>query len=417
MIKNPSELITTYRFDLLIKYLYAKSIVNNYETTYFKEMYKEHLRLWNGFKEYDNTNKNTFEDFDNEFKNIIKSVKDGGFDSNISLVPIVEDKYIVNGSHRVASCLLFDRDVHCRESTLQSDGQKDCSWISLFSILKYNSNFADRVALEYAMLKKNTYIVTLFPSANNNFQQPLQILNRIGKVFYYKPIHFTDNGSLNLMKELYLDEEWATAYNGLGYVTKKNLCFTTNSPTYVFLVEFNDIQDSIEAKKEIRKIFNIGNHSVHVNDTHSETIRLSQSLFNEKSLHVLNHQQVKNNELHSCLNDFKSIISSKGLSIDDYCITGSSILAAYGMKKFNDLDYLHNSEVINDDRNLIHSHNEYGIGLYEINYHEIIYNSNNHFYYNGVKFASLDILKDLKIKRSEEKDTLDLQIIDTLKNK
>jgi hypothetical protein len=415
MIKNPKDLISTYRFDLIIKYLYSKSIINNYKTSYFKDMYKEHLYKWNGFKEYDNPNKNTFEDYDNEFNNIIESIKNG-FDPNISLVPIVDNKYIVNGSHRVAACLSLNKNVNCRESFEISDGQKDCSWISLFSRLDISKSFSDRVALEYAMLKSNTFLVTLFPSANNNYQQPLDILNKIGKVFYYKSINFSKNGPLNLMKQLYLDEEWATAYNGLGYITKRDLCFTTEQPTYVFLVEFNSVQDAIDAKKEIRNIFNIGNHSVHVNDTHDETIRLSQYLFNDEGIHFLNNKESNNQDLDICLNEFKQIISSNNLNIDDYCITGSSILCAYGVRDFNDLDYLHSSKEVRDDKDLIHSHNNYGIGLYHLDYDEIIYNPNNHFYYNGVKFASLDVLKNLKVKRNESKDIIDIDIINKLKN-
>ena len=415
MVKNPIDLVSTYRFDLIIKYLYAKSIINNYKTSYFQEMYKEHLYKWNGFKEYDNPNKNTFEAYDSDFNNIIGSIKNG-FDPNISLVPIVENKYIVNGSHRVAACLLLDKSVNCIESFEISDGQKDCSWISLFSELGLSTSFSDRVALEYSKIKSNTFVVTLFPSANNNYQQPLDILNRIGKVFYYKPINFSKNGSLNLMKQLYLDEEWATAHNGLGYITKSNLCFTTEQPTYVFLVEFNSVQDAIDAKKEIRSIFGIGNHSVHVNDTHDETIRLSQYLFNDEGIHFLNNKESNNEYLDICLNKFKQIISSNNLNIDDYCITGSSTLCAYGVRDFNDLDYLHRSKELTDDKDLIHSHNNYGIGLYDVNYDEIIYNPNNHFYYNGVKFVSLDLLKKLKVKRNEPKDIIDIDTINKLKN-
>ena len=218
------------------------------------------------------------------------------------------------------------------------------------------------------------------------------------------------------MKQLYLDEEWATAHNGLGYITKSNLCFTTEQPTYVFLVEFNSVQDAIDAKKEIRSIFGIGNHSVHVNDTHDETIRLSQYLFNDEGIHFLNNKESNNEYLDICLNKFKQIISSNNLNIDDYCITGSSTLCAYGVRDFNDLDYLHRSKELTDDKDLIHSHNNYGIGLYDVNYDEIIYNPNNHFYYNGVKFVSLDLLKKLKVKRNEPKDIIDIDTINKLKN-
>ena len=51
------ELLSTTRFDLIVKYLYAKSYKKGYETNYFLEMYKHHLKIWNGFKEYNNPKK------------------------------------------------------------------------------------------------------------------------------------------------------------------------------------------------------------------------------------------------------------------------------------------------------------------------------------------------------------------------
>jgi len=39
---------------------------------------------------------------------------------------------------------------------------------------------------------------------------------------------------------------------------------------------------------------------------------------------------------------------------------------------------------------------------------EIIYNPPNHFYYRGIKFASLEMVKQMKSKRGEEKDISDL---------
>ena len=53
-IRKAIDLVTPYRFDLVLKYLYAKAIVKGYNTTFFKDMYKKHLELWNGFREYDN---------------------------------------------------------------------------------------------------------------------------------------------------------------------------------------------------------------------------------------------------------------------------------------------------------------------------------------------------------------------------
>ena len=75
-MKKAIELVTHFRFDLVLKYLYTRSIVKKYKTNFFKEMYKKHLELWNGFREYDNPNKCTFEAFDDE---VIKNLNQRNF--------------------------------------------------------------------------------------------------------------------------------------------------------------------------------------------------------------------------------------------------------------------------------------------------------------------------------------------------
>jgi hypothetical protein len=63
---------------------------------------------------------------------------------------------------------------------------------------------------------------------------------------------------------------------------------------------------------------------------------------------------------------------------------------------------------------MISSHNEYSNGRYDKTIDDIIYNPKNHFYYNGIKFASLDIVKSLKVNRWEEKDKIDVELINSV---
>ena len=44
---NPIDLLTHKRFDVVIKYLYA----SNLSSEFYKNAYKEHLKVWNGFYE------------------------------------------------------------------------------------------------------------------------------------------------------------------------------------------------------------------------------------------------------------------------------------------------------------------------------------------------------------------------------
>lgn len=414
MIKHPKDLITHTRFDLLMKYMYAKAIVEGYDTEFFKDMYKEHIRIWNGFKEYNNPNKNSFEKYDEEFHNIIESFKDKGFKSEISKIPVIGN-HILNGAHRTAAALALNKAVIVREGKNAIDGQYDCGW-GFFKSLKLPEVYANRTAIEYASLKPNTHMVMVFPSAKGHRDKVLSILNKYGRVFYYRDVNIT--GSLNLMKELYAGEPWGGTfednYGGLEY--KARLCYPTPGITTGYLVEFDNLNQAVKAKAEIRSIYGIGKNSVHINDTHPETVRIAKLIFNDNSIHHLNNAKIVNfKKFNKCIEDFKKIINNRGLNIDDYCVTASSTLSIYGLREGNDLDYLHNNPVIlHDPTDLIHSHNSYGVGRYHLDRDEIIYNPENHFYSMGVKFASLDVVKKLKEKRGEPKDKVDIDLINKI---
>jgi hypothetical protein len=170
---NPHDLITNQRFDVIVKYLYAQSIIKNYQTDTYKNLYKEHLIKWNNCFEISNPSKNSFEVFDNTFKDIITNISENGFDPQISKIPVVNDKYIVNGAHRLAASLALNKNVFTEESTSIKDGQLICSWEGEFKKLNLSETLCDRVALEYAKLKNNTYIVSVFPSTGGNIEVPL----------------------------------------------------------------------------------------------------------------------------------------------------------------------------------------------------------------------------------------------------
>lgn len=414
---NPFNLVRHTRFDLIIKYLYAKSLVNGYNTNYFREIYKEHLKLWNGFREYNNPDKNTFEKFDDYFKNIIKSISTKGFDPNISLVPTQDEYYILNGAHRTAACLALNSNIETTPGLNGKDGMYNCNW-EYFKKLGYPIEYADQIAIEYSKLKKNTHMVILFPTPDGEYQKVLNILNDIGNVFYYKNVLLHNNGPLNLMKELYFGEKWAGDHtnNYSGFRSKASLCYRNNKETIAFLVEFENLEDTVKVKKTIRDLYGVGNHSVHINDTHEETVRIAKLMFNDNSLHHLNNSHITKYDLfNKCIINFKNFINDNNYDLDDYCVGGSSTLSAYGLREGKDLDYLHfNPTEIKDDLNLIHSHNEYSKNWYPLNKDEIIFNPKYHFYSRGVKFVSLDVIKKLKEKRNEPKDTIDINLINSI---
>jgi hypothetical protein len=420
---DPIELLTTNRFDVIIKYLYAKSYLNNYKSNYYLDMYREHLRLWNNFIEYDNKNKRGFEFFKNTFENLIDDININGFNQNESVIPVM-NKNILNGSHRLASALISNKNVFTTPGLNGRDGQLDCGW-RFFKGLGFSESYSDRVALEYALLKKNTHVITIFPKAvaSGKLDQLDKIINDGSRVFYSKRIKLNKNGLFNLIRELYLDEPWVGKYPKYdGYLGKTQYCYADDD-TIIYLCEFNSLNDCVKIKEKIRNLYNINKHSVHINDTHEETMRISKTVFNQNSVNFLNNNksvtldgslnisEVKYlNNFETYLGEYKRLLTKTYPLEENYCVTSSSVLAIYGLRDVTDLDYIHSIDTKIESNN-IHSHNNHGEKLYETHYDDIIHNPDNHFYSRGIKFVSLDLIKKFKLKRSETKDIVDISLI------
>ena len=412
---NPLELISPQRFDILAKYIYAKGRENKYDSSFFVDVYREHLYAWNKINS-DFDGKYNLNDYINSFHNTLDSIKKEGFDSKKSQIPIISKKSIspLNGAHRAAASLLYNKNVSCIPGTPKKDGM-----LCDFNYLKNKGlkiHWLDMMALEYAKLKDDTFVISLFPSCTHTKDEEVRnILRKAGEIVYEKDVYLNKEGGSRYAVEMYKGEEWiGNIHNNFhGASNKARLCFTNNlKPLKVFLMKFPKNETHIrEVKENIRHLFGIGNHSVHINDTHEETIRLAKVLFNDNSIHFLNNSKedhIQSFEEH--INYFKQFIEYNNLDIDDYCITSSSVLSRYGLRPGKDLDYLHRGPQI-EGHPLIHSHNEYSIGKYSTTIDDIIYNPMNHFYYGGIKYATLDIILKLKTKRNEEKDKTDIKLI------
>jgi len=407
------ELLKKNRFDVLAKYLYGK--YRTHDTSFATDLYKEHLRVWNNFNELDNKDKNSFADFSVVFDELIDDIRLNGFDIAKGTVPVTNNMELLNGSHRLAACLLYDREIDYHFAQSEDEGQFDCSSF-YFKSRGLESKYLDVMATEYAKLKSNTFIVSLFPSAVSQGQQRVNeaysIIQNNSNVVYFKQIPHKNNGPLNITRQLYLDEDWGLSWesNFSGFATKAKLCFTDSSPGIVFLVELEKQEDAIRLKDMVRQVFGIGKHSCHINDYHEETVRLARVFFNDNSIHYMNNSNyIYYPNFQNQFEYYKRYISDNNLDPDKYCITASSVLSTYGLREGQDLDYLHDGDTI-DGHEDIHSHNQ-EIHNYTKTRDDIIYNPNNHFWYDGVKVASLGVIRELKEKRNEPKDVVDIQLI------
>jgi FkbM family methyltransferase len=410
-------LLTPYRFDVPAKYVYARFRDRGVSCRFAHDLYAEHLKVWNNLCEFDPV-KQGLEAYLDAFHRILDSTKSEGFDPGISQVPVGRSLSPVNGGHRVAACLLYGKDVGCRvtDEALESHN---------YNYLYFRNREANvpgglapkwqnAIALEYCRLKPQTYAALVFPSAEGKHREIMDILLSWGHVVYEKEFHLGPRARLNLIRCIYAGEPWlGDARDGYGGTNAKvAYCFARPGPLRLFIFETYAPESVARAKAEIRGLFGLDKHSVHINDSHEETISVTEALLNANSLHFLeNAKPDLPVRLLQYMAALRQWLGRFGLSPEDVCIGGSAVLAAYGMREGKDLDFLHHFPLpVAELPPELGSHNEYA-GLYGLTADDLIYDPANHFHYGGFKFVSLPIIARMKKARGERKDAVDLSLM------
>ena len=422
MKHNALELLLKQkRFDLIFKYLYLKNKDKN--PKFFEDLYIEHIRAFNGFSEEhpsDGVPKETKESFVNSFNTLFDNIKKNGFDKSLGTIPIGANGDIADGAHRLATCAYLGLDVETSE--VEDDYTYD---YSTFINKGINTDMADYAALEYVNLNPNTYIINLHSIVDIKHDEKVEkILNKYGFIFYKKDVVLNYNAYVNLKKINYgsfwerdpwigdLDDE----FKGAQAHAKESMG-NKNNPLRAYVFVCDNFDNILKVKAEIRDLFKIGNTCIHINDTRDEAIWLAKTYFNNNSLDILNKRPFlcDSESLEKLLSTFNESIKKQGLEQDDFCCAGSTPLEVCGIRKSSDLDYIScdNNNFISPNEDI--SDNNDLLDLYQCSKEDIIYNPLNHFYFNGMKFISLDVLLKMKKYRNEEpKDTDDCAAIELL---
>lgn len=104
----PINLISQYRYDVFVKYYYVQAYLTkeNYELA--KEIYLNHIKSFNNFKEPDGR-KNNEKDFIKNFNNLIDSIKHTGI--NKTIIPVTKNGEIIDGAHRLSIALYLNLKI------------------------------------------------------------------------------------------------------------------------------------------------------------------------------------------------------------------------------------------------------------------------------------------------------------------
>ena len=110
-LENPNKYLTSNRFDVVAKILYAKHYKLDVATNWAEKIYHDHLWAWNKGDVHEcDGSKNNFSDFKKNYNQLLNSLINNGFDETISKIPVA-NREIVNGAHRLGACIALGQEV------------------------------------------------------------------------------------------------------------------------------------------------------------------------------------------------------------------------------------------------------------------------------------------------------------------
>lgn len=405
-VTEPRLLLRPSRFDVAAKVIYAQERVLGEVSVWAMHVYVEHIRAFNGFHEADGS-KHCKVDFVQHFDNVIQSIKEHGFHSD-GLVPVDRNQTIIDGGHRLATCLALNEPIQLVHFDQYQNLVYDYRY---FEGRGLGREICNAVALQYCRMAADARVAVVFPISKQPIDPFLERVNKFEHAIIDRACVFSELGRANLIRLLYEGESWVG--DGVeptrGLVQHVDRRFRGTEPVRFIFFESTDGLALTQAKAEYRALAGNENYSIHVTDTQAETIRIAEAVLSVNGLGLLNLKQpVRTPRFDMLTSRFKTQLAKSDLPIAQCCLVGSAAMAAHGLRDVGDLDYVHRFAEKGPEDNEISCENE-AIGEDTIG--ELINDPRQHVVVNGLKIASLDFVVQKKLERHHPKDRLDIEMI------
>ncbi|MBR74480.1 MAG: hypothetical protein CL872_06050 [Dehalococcoidaceae bacterium] len=426
MMGDNIKLITKNRIDIVIGIEYVDFYENKYNTEFFIDLHIEHKRAFNGLKEKEYTGKKQHLE---RFNTIINGIKDK--QTNTEPIPVYKYKdeyWVIDGFHRssILSYYNLNKNLEIESYQIAPHHGYYPTNIYFFKNKNYDVKYCNYIM--YSFLKnyqKDFHCIILFP---NDKILPKNLLNEIEEhIIYDIDIiidNFKNNFKNNFIQLLYYTEEWCKTG---GYKDKSSPCFNNGNKLKVYFIEKKELNILVDLKKKIRNYYNIGNDSIHIPDTQKECDTLLD-LLNYNTLSFIDKTPslyINFPNFNKLFEKLKQFCKENNIDTKKICITSSSVLSVYGIRDCGDMDLFIDKKYINIFKNTdFDNHNKYTIDKhYSKHFEDIIYNPDNHFYFQEIKFCNLSIILDYKKYRvtnklygqkSIDKDNRDINNIENI---
>ena len=444
------------RFDLIIKivYMYFHVVIKHVPQCILLS-YTEHIRVWNGFKETCNDKnprmngyyrsckpKTSKEEFLKSYHKLVDNLRDYGFNSSKSSIPVDVNGVLINGAHRLSSSIVLSQSVCVQHLSYKKDFTVNYKYFHSRGLQK---SVIEMVVLEYLKIQlhlnltSQVTILSLFSKDEKKEKTMRSILrnkcSRDGFIVYEKDVFVTKLGMKQLIIHMYGLQTWIQAkINNMKDIFSK-LDLARVRFFFFFGRNSTELKD---CKNEIRMLYNDINFksSVHIPDTPHETLMLAEMILNNSSLQLINNgkhtdkcldvvTEISKNSFLTPINTLPSLYQSR----QDIMLDSGIVLDFYGIRKGTDVDilFLYNvdntiignyngvqyeahafaSNVVGDTRPWGEDHLSSNVTKWDL-----FYNPGNYGYCYGIKFVSLSQISRYKSKRKEPtKDEYDIKLI------
>lgn len=422
----PTRFLTPKRIDLAAKTMYARSVIEKNSSTWPEEVYKEHIRSFNGFRERQ-PKKQTYEEFRGAYQQVITSMQAGTFTHHKSPIVADENDTLTNGSHRVSAAIaLGGRRVNVVRNRTLSKISFDYTFFGSEkggAHSKLDEKYLDAMTIEYVSQKyQNIFAVVIFPSAHGHRKEVHEHLLSMGQIVNEKSIAKDELFGPSVIRQLYYGEKWNDTYKGTSF--KAEACFKGEGALHVYILETTLDEEGRRKEKEyLRGLWKVDKHSIHITDTIEETNRVARMFFHEGSRRFLKLQQEPffSEKIEASFKELVQALPKNAIKRDNICIEGTAVMDLLGMRAANDIDYITRATPFHFKSKTVDCHNAYNAKHHNkphtLSNDEIISHPDNYFYFLGLKFIDINMLRAYKTRRGESKDKKDCTLIDDWLNK
>ena len=398
--------ITSNRLDLATKIAFLDSLKGPV-ATFPRQLYDRHIAAFSlgEMAEPGDPSKQGPEAFRAAFVRLHDSMAGKGFDPNLSLIPLARDGTILNGAHRVACALHLGIPLIGVETGLDPflyDG-------NYFHGRGMLGEDLDAMALAHVAKAPDTALALFWPAAPKQLDKAEALL---GQAVYLRQVRLSMRGAHNLLSEVYTGEPWiGPAEKGFpGIATKLERAFSSERPLRVMVLHMPGSIDRVALEAQVRGLWRLAEHSVHITDTWDEAIRISRLLFNRQSLHFLDHAApYRFPELARDVEKFRARVTQEGGDPTQTVLGPEMVMGAYGLRQPHTVDVLSGDPVP-----LSGPHDRRASPQTAPALGDILSDPELHFHFWNQRFLSLPVVARAKAQSDMAQDKADMAQITPL---